>query len=178
MEPGEIFTLLRELEQRGLRTQRELPSREEVKIPWNGIGFRVGQTRVVAALDEVRELFPMPELSRVPGAAEWVHGVANVRGNLVPVLDLRGFLRLPTPLDRGCRVLVLNHERLQAGLVVDEVLGLRHFTEDQRLAERPVVAEALRPYVISAFQYGETLWPVFSLEVLAADPEFMQVSLR
>lgn len=176
--PAALFSLLLELERRGLCVQRELPSREEVKIPWNGIGFRVGSTRVVAALNEVREIFPLPDLARVPGSVEWVKGVANVRGTLVPVLDLRGYLQLPAPVDRRCRVLVLNHPGLPAGLLVDEVMGLRHFTEDERENERPAVPEALRPFVASAFRQGDELWPVFDLLAVADEPAFMQVSAR
>jgi twitching motility protein PilI len=50
------------------------------------------------------------QLTRVPGAKAWVKGLANVRGQLLPVLDLRQFLGSGvTPLTRNTRVIVVNH---------------------------------------------------------------------
>ena len=42
--------------------------------------------------DEVVEILPMPQVTPVPGAQPWLLGVANIRGNLLPIVDLKQFL--------------------------------------------------------------------------------------
>jgi twitching motility protein PilI len=59
---------------------------------WSGIAFRVGDNSLIAALDEVVEILDMPKLARVPLAQPWVCGIANIRGNMLPVVDFSGFL--------------------------------------------------------------------------------------
>ena len=60
---------------------------------WVGIGLRLGNERFVVGREEVREVLMLPStLTRVPGAKPWIRGLANVRGHLLPIADLRGFL--------------------------------------------------------------------------------------
>ena len=71
-------------------------------------------------------------VTRVPGAKAWIRGIANVRGQLLPVVDLRAFLGGGTTnTDRSTRVLVAHHREVPAGLLVDEVLGFRRFNEGE-----------------------------------------------
>lgn len=176
MEQNTALDLLLALEQRGRRVARELPSSEEVRIPWNGVGVRIGADRAVVDMGEVREILVYPELTRVPGTLGWVRGVANVRGALVPVMDLRAFLGLPVRHNRDMRVLVLPYAGGLVGVVVDEVLGLRHFTEDERLPEPPAEAGPWGQFLHSAFRRGGETWPVLSLHALVNSPGFQQVS--
>ncbi len=79
----------------------------------------------------MREVLNYPgQLTRVPGAKSWIKGLANVRGALLPVIDLRQYLGSgATPLTRNTRLLVVNHRDVPAGLMVDEVLGFRRFID-------------------------------------------------
>ena len=88
---------------------------------------------------------PSP-LTRVPGAKSWILGLANVRGQLLPVIDLRqypGQRRRRRPR-ATTRVVVVNHRDIPAGLLVDEVLGFRRFAESEFTAEVPTDDRALR----------------------------------
>ncbi len=60
---------------------------------WVGIGFRLGAERFVTSRADVREVLPIPEqVTRVPGAKPWLRGIANLRGQLLTVVDLKSFL--------------------------------------------------------------------------------------
>ena len=60
---------------------------------WVGVGFRLGTERFLVPRGEVREVLMVPPaITRVPGAKSWVRGLANVRGHLLPVVDLKEFL--------------------------------------------------------------------------------------
>lgn len=171
------FDFLRSLEQRGRDHLAELPAQEEVREEWAGIGFRLGHRRFIAPMDQVGEILTYPQLSQVPRTKSWVRGIANVRGNLLPIMDLNGYLgRRPATLTRLSRVLVIQGEGITSGLLVDEVLGMRHFYEEERVAVPDDVEEALQPYVASAFGRDDGVWLVFDMKELAEHPQFLKVA--
>jgi twitching motility protein PilI len=170
--------VLTELEQRWRTHARELPRQIEVKDDWLGIGFRLGKYRLVAPLGEVIEILTYPGVSKVPGAKSWVRGIANVRGNLLPIMDLHEYLkgRVATP-SRLTRVLVIDCKSVLSGLVVDEVLGLRHFLSEERTDVTSIDDEAFAPYLSFGFRSGDQNWAVFSTRALVESPQFMQAAV-
>ena len=118
----------------------------------------------------------MPNFTRVPGAKEWVKGVANVRGNLLPVMDLGGFIGIRTKGIRKQRLLVVQHDGIHSGLIVDEILGAMSFEQFEQMDYEPAVDDNLKPYVQGGFVKQDTDWPVFSLHAVAESPDFRKVS--
>jgi twitching motility protein PilI len=170
--------LLRELEARCRRYARELPRQIEVREDWLGIAFRLGAHRLVAPLDHVTEILTYPGMSQVPGSKEWVRGIANVRGKLLPIMDLQGYLQGCSAVPgRLSRVLVVNHKGVFSGLVVDEVLGLKHFFPEQMTEDLPSSDPALTGYLLHGFYSGDDHWGVFSLKRLAETPQFLQAAI-
>ena len=127
------FELLRELERLArvaLTGQgRDAGSERE----WVGVAFRLSAENFLVAREETREVLGFPSVvTRVPGAKAWIRGIANVRGQLLPVVDLRAFLGGgATNTGRRTRVLVAHHREVPAGLLVDEVLGFRRFNDGE-----------------------------------------------
>lgn len=150
-----------------------LPKEDEGKRFWEGVLCTVAGTRIVAPLGEIAEILNYPaSITRVPGTKSWVVGIANIRGNLLPIIDLQVFLggkHIVT--GRRSRVLVINHEGLYVGLLVGDVHGMRHFSDDQG-AEVPMLPGVVRQYVRSAYNLDNETWPVFSTKLLAENPGF------
>jgi len=155
-----------------------LPLQEQTEEEWLGIGFRLGKLHLVAPLGEVAEILTPPGLSQVPRTKRWVCGIANVRGNLMPIMDLQGYLYdRPATLNRRSRILVVQHNGVYSGLVVDAVLGLRHFQEEQRCDELPGNDENIHEYMLHGFKAGAEHWGVFSLHALAQAPQFLKAAI-
>jgi twitching motility protein PilI len=174
--PQDPILVLYELERRSRGHAFGLPEQEEAKEAWHGIGFRLGEVNFVAPLGQVSEILVSPAVSRVPGAKKWVAGIANVRGTLLPVLDLRGFLNQGASQGRRRRTLVVEHGPISAALVVDDVMGLKHFFDEERTSTLPPLPSNVLAYVSGAFEQGGQLWVVFDMHRLVLDPEFMQVA--
>lgn len=173
------LALLREIDARSRRCALGLPQQVEVRKTWSGIGFRIDGLRLVTSLGEVREILHYPSLTRVPGAKSWVRGIANVRGNLLPIMDLKGFLEgVGTELGRQSRVLVIRDGGMSAGLLVDEVLGLRHFFDEEATGVPPSCSESLAAHLRGGYRQGDTHWGLFSMQALAENPQFMEVAAR
>ena len=143
---------------------------------WVGIGFRIGEEQFVANRESVREVLMLPEsMTRVPGAKRWMLGIANLRGHLLPLVDLKLMLGTGrTSLRRATRVISVNHREIPAGLVVDEVLGFRRFMDNERIGKWPPTVVRCDRYLEGAYQRGEDVWPIFDLYNLIESSSFLQ----
>jgi twitching motility protein PilI len=171
------FDLLQELERRS-RAAHAGQGGDGLPTEWVGIGFRIGQEQFVAGRTEVREVLMLPEtMTRVPGARRWVLGIANLRGHLLPLIDLKMFLGSGrTSLRRATRVISVNHRDIPAGLVVDEVLGFRRFMEHEYTDRWPPTVVRCDRYLQGAYQRGHDSWPVFALFELVESTSFLQAA--
>ena len=84
--------LLKQIEECCRACSVELPGNARTENEWSGIAFRIGGNNLVTPLGEVVEILDVPELTIVPLTQPWVCGLANLRGNLLPVIDLNGYL--------------------------------------------------------------------------------------
>ena len=174
----ELVELLRGIEKRSRAQAAGLPQQEEVRQYWEGVVFSLGDVRLVAPLDEVAEILHFPSIvTTVPGTRSWVRGVANIRGNLLPIIDLQLFLGgSPVVDERRGRILVIKHQGIFTGLLVKGITGMRHFQQES-LIDYSLSNDLMGKFVRSAFaQDGET-WPVFGIYALTESPEFQVAAL-
>ncbi len=155
-----------------------LPEEQEVTPYWSGVGFSLNGHRLVAPLTEVAEILSPPACARVPGAQDWVRGVANVRGRLMTVTDLNRFLERASEVSEGRRrLLVLDRDELYTGVMVDDVLGMQHFPVENRVTAPPRPEESpMAAYLDGGYRRDGEYWSVFSLARLARDPRFMRAA--
>jgi twitching motility protein PilI len=172
------FELLKELEKRSRAVTAGSVADAGVGREWVGVAFRMGGETFLVAREETREVLGYPTVvTRIPGAKSWVKGLANVRGQLLPMLDLRQFLGSgATASGRNTRVVVVNHREIPAGLMVDEVLGFRRFAEAEFNAEAPPTVIRCESYLAGAFRRGGEVWPVLSLKSLVESQSFLQAA--
>lgn len=77
-----------------------------------------------------REVVALEDHTAVPRAPAYLVGVTNLRGDILPIVDIRPLLGLPvTPVGRGSRALVLDVVGGQVAVAIDRVLGLEAFDE-------------------------------------------------
>jgi twitching motility protein PilI len=172
------FELLKELEKRSRSaTPGGVAGADAVK-EWVGVAFRMGGETFLVAREETREVLGLPTaVTRIPGAKSWVKGLANVRGQLLPLLDLRQFLGSGvTASGRNTRIIVVNHRDVPAGLMVDEVLGFRRFAESDFNPDPPPTVIRCDAYLAGAFRRGGEVWPVLSMKSLVESQSFLQAA--
>lgn len=171
------FELLQSLAERARLNARPLPMLSESKPMWDGIGCVFAGIRVMVPLREINEIVTCTDLATIPGAKRWAAGVANVRGNLITVIHLAGMLGKPTGrITAQSRILVINLPDLNAGILVDSVLGMRHFDYDNQVTELRVREPSIIPYIRGGFNDDDSIWPVFSLFALAKTTDFMNIA--
>jgi purine-binding chemotaxis protein CheW len=86
--------------------------------------------RFALPMDAVAEVGRMPAVTRVPGTPPWVSGVANWRGRILGVLDLRDLLGVSRTDTHEPRLVVLTRNGTTVGIVADRVDGVVEVDED------------------------------------------------
>lgn len=175
---AQLMALLVDMEARSRASALGLPATEEHKPVWDGLVFSVAGVRVTAAMNEVAEMLQYPDfVTPVPGAGDWMLGLANIRGSLLPVVDLQRFLGAKAIVPgKATRMLVLRLRGLSVGVLVSSVQGMRHFPEEGRMSNARMKG-AIGRYVFDAFSLEREIWPIFSMHALAADPEFRSAAV-
>jgi len=96
------------------------------------VGFRLEGEEFGVPIRDVREIIRMQEVTRVPRAPDSVEGVINLRGQIVPIIDLRRRLGMSSKEnDRDTRIVIVELDGELAGFVVDSVTEVLRVPGDQ-----------------------------------------------
>lgn len=88
----------------------------------------------------VEEIIRLQEITAIPHAPDFVEGVINLRGRVIPVLDLRKRFGLPTAeATKSTRIVVVEASGMTVGLVVDSVDEVRNLPTDTIEPPSPIV---------------------------------------
>jgi twitching motility protein PilI len=172
------FELLLELERRGRAVTASSSADAAQAGEWVGVALKMAGEVYLVAREEAREVLAVPApLTRVPASKGWLLGLANVRGQLLPIIDLRAYFGAGvTPPSRAARIVVVNHREVPAGLVVDEVLGFRRFADSEFTAEVPPTIVNCGRHIAGSFRRTSEQWPVLALRSLVEDSAFLEAS--
>ena len=83
------------------------------------VGFRVGKENFGVPIGIVREVVRMTDITEVPDSPTYIEGVINLRGKIIPVVDLRKRFAEPVQANRRNRILVAELDGHLVGMVVD-----------------------------------------------------------
>lgn len=178
MTNADPFQVLVQIAEQGRKNARGLPQRAEAEDTWGGIAFSFGGRSYVSALGEIDETLIIPSYTLIPRVRDWVLGLANVRGQLVPLLDLGRLIGRRSSLDSPrARMLLVEAEDVVTGLVVDAVAGMQRFPEKGFSRQVHQVPEALFPFLRGTYSKDGEDWLVLSLRSWLQDESFSQVAV-
>ena len=121
--PSDVKSILR-ARARNLARTPERSLAEEASLDL--LEFRLAQERYALETRFVSEVYPLKTLTALPSSPAFVAGVVNVRGRILPVLDLKKFFGLPAEgLTDLHRVIVVSWNELEFGLLADVSVGVR-----------------------------------------------------
>jgi len=75
-------------------------------------------------------------------------------------------------------VLMIQNDKLTAGLMVDEAMGLRHFFDEERVGGLSSLPENYQEFIVGGYKQGNTQWGVFNMTRLATNKRFLEVAAR
>jgi purine-binding chemotaxis protein CheW len=136
------------------------------------IAFRVGAQEFCINIMTVREIRGWTMATVLPRAPKFVRGVINLRGAVLPIVDLAIRLGLPSaePTARNV-IIVAQVNQQQIGLLVDEVSDILTTSEKDIQAAPDVSSELVRSFVRGLLSLDERMISLISLDHLLPAPE-------
>ncbi|NUM35730.1 MAG: chemotaxis protein CheW [Candidatus Brocadiae bacterium] len=87
------------------------------------VTFMLGEEEFAFEISHVKEVIRLPVMTKVPKAKDFIEGVINLRGNVIPIIDLRKRFHFESHFDpRTTRIIILEIESIMVGGIVDAVL--------------------------------------------------------
>ena len=133
--------------------------------------FRLAQERYALETRYVREVYPLKDLTPLPCTPAFVLGIVNVRGRILPVIDLKKFFDLP---EQGVtdlhRIILIEGNEMAFGLLADAVEGMRSISADNLQPSLPTLTG-----IRSEYLKGVTAERLVVLDVarILADPKII-----
>lgn len=120
--------------------------------------FTVGDAVYVIASADVREMETFSGATRIPGTAAYVAGLVQIRGRVIPVIDLRARFGLP-PIERtlDARVIVVTEGEREVGLLADTAREVVRIEADKFGPPPDVVSEQAAGFVNAIAETGKRL---------------------
>ncbi len=109
------------------------PDQRKTASYWKVCVITLDDELFAVDLRQVREVFKLSSVTPVPGMPEHLVGVANLRGVIVPLADVRPFLRLPRSVTHHY-ALIVSHGLQQVGVLIDDVPEIHTIHADDLVA--------------------------------------------
>jgi purine-binding chemotaxis protein CheW len=107
------------------------------------VGFHIGDEEFGVPIQYVQEIIWLPEITRVPRTPPFIEGIINLRGNVLPVIDLRKRFGMPARhATESTSIVVVDIDGHRSGVIVDEVSEVRRLAADA-IEPPPAVAGSI-----------------------------------
>lgn len=141
------------------------------------VTFSIGEEEFGVDILKVQEIIRTMEITRVPRAADYVVGVINLRGKVIPIIDLRRRFGLqPKGHDENTRIIVIEISNMIVGFVVDSVSEVLRIPADTVEPPPPVVAGLDSEYINGVGKLEDTLLILLDLDKLLSHDEIESLS--
>lgn len=125
--------------------------------------FQLNEQQYALPIQETQEIIRMTNITRVPNTRHYVEGIINLRGSIVPVINLNKRLDLPvSEYGEDTRIIVVEQGGQKVGMIVDIVLEVGRFSDEE--IEPPSVAGDNVNYLKGVVKKGDQLWLLLNLE--------------
>ncbi|HEY5163601.1 MAG TPA: chemotaxis protein CheW [Terriglobales bacterium] len=141
------------------------------------VGFRVGEQSYALPISTVREIVRPPEITPVPQSPEHVAGVMNLRGRIVPVIDLRKRFRQAIENSPKTRVLVIALDGKLIGLLVDSASEVLKIVSEEIEPSPQLFGEDNERYVTGVAKHLGRLVILLDVNKLLPEPERAEAAL-
>ncbi len=161
MMPSEALNRAFDLSEAQLETSRRLPARDVARSLH---GFKVSNLGLLLPAETVSELFQDLAYCRLPNTPDALVGMANVRGDIVPLFDLNELFGMPAGGKHHWRFLIVrNEDEETVGIRVEGLPTRLTLSARNKLKTLPPLPEPLRPYVRACYQLDDIWveWDIF-----------------
>lgn len=140
------------------------------------IKFVLAEISLAVSITSALEIGRLPEITSLPNLPGWILGISNVRGDIVSIIDPKGFFGWPPQKKiREPHFIILHNKEMKVGLLVDRIMGIVSLNEgDTDIQDKPInkteLELKLEPYISDVSISEEKPLYVIDVERLLSDP--------
>lgn len=140
------------------------------------VSFHLGDEEYAADILNIQGINRMVDVTKVPNTPEYVEGIINLRGKVIPIIDLRKRLMLPVKeYDKNTRFIVIELEQNVVGFIVDSVNEVLRI--DSNLTEAPPqsVSNVNTEFITSVAKLEDRLIILLDMDKILSENEQKQL---
>ncbi len=150
------------------QADRQQPSGERIQV----VSFHLGSEEYGVDISQVQEIIRMVEITHVPRAPRFMEGVINLRGQLIPIIDLRArFAMTRSEHTKSTRIIVTEIGTKKVGIVVDGVSEVINIPIEQVENAPDMIAGVGTEYIQGVGKVGERLVILLDLTMIMTGEE-------
>ncbi|MHB8109860.1 MAG: chemotaxis protein CheW [Syntrophorhabdaceae bacterium] len=136
------------------------------------VTFKLGTEEFGVDILKVQEINKMMNITRIPNAPVFIEGVINLRGKIIPIVDLRKRLGFrEQPYDKSTRIIVVELDGLVLGFIVDSVSEVLRVPENTIEPPPSMVAGIESEYIEGVGKLDDRLLILLELKKIFSSPE-------
>jgi len=140
--------------------------------PVQVVSFNLGKEEYGVDISQVQEIIRMVEITHVPRAPHFMEGVINLRGQLIPIIDLRTRFSMPRALlTKSTRIVVTEIGNKRVGLIVDSVSEVLNIPIEQVEEAPDMIAGAGTEYIQGVGKVNDRLIILLDLTMVMSGDE-------
>lgn len=141
------------------------------------VAFRIADQTYAFRIEQIQEIVILSQVTRTPQVPNYVEGVANLRGSIIPIVNLRKLFGIePKPIDAETRTIVVNVCGKTVGCTVDTVTQVVRISQDSIHAAPETVTGHGASYISGFARVAEQLIVLLEVEELLDPQKLEQVS--
>ena len=141
------------------------------------VTFSIGEEEFGVDILKVQEIIRTMEITKVPRAQDFVEGVINLRGKVIPIIDLRRRFGLHSKeYDKHTRIIVIEISNMIVGFVVDSVSEVLRIPSSTVEPPPPVVAGMDSEYIRGVGKLQDRLLILLDLDKLLSNEDIEAIS--
>ncbi len=135
------------------------------------VGFRVGSEHYAIAITKIQEIILMKPITRIPEVPDFIEGLINLRGSVIPIVNLRKRFGLPArEVDDETRTIVVNVHDKTVGCIVDAVTQVMRINRDQVQPPPLSVLAVAHQYISGLARLEDRLLIILDIDRLFDEP--------
>ncbi|MBP2072603.1 MULTISPECIES: chemotaxis protein CheW [Thermoanaerobacterium] len=138
--------------------------------------FKLNDEEFCVDIMDVLEIIRMQTITKVPDVPSFVEGIINLRGTVIPIIDLKKRLKLKlTNYDDDTRIIIIKINEKSVGFIVDSVTEVLHVENDSIKEAPDIIAGIGKEYIESVVSYDDRLIINLDLEKILTESEKKEI---
>lgn len=136
------------------------------------VTFSIGNEEFGVEILKVQEINKMMQVTKIPNSPSFVEGVINLRGKVIPIINLRTKLQMPAKeIDKNTRIVVMEIQGKTVGFIVDAVSEVLRIPRSITEPPPPMVGSVSSEYIVAVGKLEDRLLILLDVEKILSSEE-------